>query len=59
MVVCDFCEILLFTALALLLFFRCCFSFQEHMVLCRFADQTAVQLPPERRLIGSALLKRL
>lgn len=22
------------------------------MVLCRFADQTAVQLPPERRLIG-------
>lgn len=26
--------------------------FQEHMILCRFADQTAVQLPPERRLIG-------
>uniref|UniRef100_A0A671SK77 Glutathione S-transferase C-terminal domain-containing protein n=1 Tax=Sinocyclocheilus anshuiensis TaxID=1608454 RepID=A0A671SK77_9TELE len=25
---------------------------QEHMVLCRFADQTAVSLPPERRLIG-------
>ncbi|KAM9313790.1 glutathione S-transferase C-terminal domain-containing protein [Pholidichthys leucotaenia] len=25
---------------------------KEHMVLCRFADQTAVQLPPERRLIG-------
>lgn len=31
-----------------------CFSlFQEHMILCRFADQTAVQLPPERRLIGT------
>ncbi|KAM3939014.1 glutathione S-transferase C-terminal domain-containing protein [Leptodactylus fuscus] len=34
----------------------CCFqnilSYKEHMVLCRFADQTAVQLPPERRLIG-------
>ncbi|KAF6738332.1 Glutathione S-transferase C-terminal domain-containing protein [Oryzias melastigma] len=28
------------------------FLFQEHMILCRFADQTAVQLPPERRLIG-------
>lgn len=28
------------------------FFFQEHMILCRFADQTAVQLPPERRLIG-------
>ncbi|KAM4052087.1 glutathione S-transferase C-terminal domain-containing protein isoform 2-T2 [Anomaloglossus baeobatrachus] len=27
-------------------------SYKEHMVLCRFADQTAVQLPPERRLIG-------
>ncbi|XP_066430008.1 glutathione S-transferase C-terminal domain-containing protein isoform X3 [Eleutherodactylus coqui] len=27
-------------------------SCKEHMVLCRFADQTAVQLPPERRLIG-------
>ncbi|XP_044045720.1 glutathione S-transferase C-terminal domain-containing protein isoform X2 [Siniperca chuatsi] len=25
---------------------------EEHMILCRFADQTAVQLPPERRLIG-------
>uniref|UniRef100_A0A672GVS8 Glutathione S-transferase C-terminal domain-containing protein n=1 Tax=Salarias fasciatus TaxID=181472 RepID=A0A672GVS8_SALFA len=24
----------------------------EHMILCRFADQTAVQLPPERRLTG-------
>ncbi|XP_073457974.1 glutathione S-transferase C-terminal domain-containing protein isoform X1 [Aquarana catesbeiana] len=27
-------------------------SYKEHMMLCRFADQTAVQLPPERRLIG-------
>ncbi|XP_044284304.1 glutathione S-transferase C-terminal domain-containing protein isoform X1 [Varanus komodoensis] len=27
-------------------------SCKEHMVLCRFADQTAVQLPPERRKIG-------
>ncbi|XP_067324733.1 glutathione S-transferase C-terminal domain-containing protein isoform X3 [Anolis sagrei] len=27
-------------------------SYKEHMVLCRFADQTAVQLPPERRQIG-------
>ncbi|XP_053111089.1 glutathione S-transferase C-terminal domain-containing protein isoform X5 [Hemicordylus capensis] len=27
-------------------------SYKEHMVLCRFADQTAVQLPPERRRIG-------
>ncbi|CAN9510323.1 unnamed protein product [Ophioblennius macclurei] len=27
-------------------------SNKEHMVLCRFADQTAVQLPPERRLNG-------
>jgi len=25
---------------------------QEHMILCRFADQTAVSLPLERRLIG-------
>ncbi|XP_034044141.1 glutathione S-transferase C-terminal domain-containing protein [Thalassophryne amazonica] len=25
---------------------------KEHMILCRFADQTAVQLPPERRHIG-------
>ncbi|XP_029368455.1 glutathione S-transferase C-terminal domain-containing protein [Echeneis naucrates] len=25
---------------------------KEHMILCRFADQTAVQLPPERRCIG-------
>ncbi|KAM6940804.1 glutathione S-transferase C-terminal domain-containing protein [Lycodopsis pacificus] len=25
---------------------------KEHMILCRFADQTAVQLHPERRLIG-------
>ncbi|XP_047222611.1 glutathione S-transferase C-terminal domain-containing protein isoform X3 [Girardinichthys multiradiatus] len=28
------------------------FQIGEHMILCRFADQTAVQLPPERRLIG-------
>uniref|UniRef100_A0A8D0GHD3 Glutathione S-transferase C-terminal domain-containing protein n=1 Tax=Sphenodon punctatus TaxID=8508 RepID=A0A8D0GHD3_SPHPU len=28
------------------------FTDGEHMVLCRFADQTAVQLPPKRRLIG-------
>lgn len=27
-------------------------SYKEHMVLCRFADQTDAQLPPERRLIG-------
>ncbi|KAF1582998.1 UNVERIFIED_CONTAM: Glutathione S-transferase C-terminal domain-containing protein, partial [Eudyptes robustus] len=27
-------------------------SYKEHMILCRFADQTAVQLPPERRIIG-------
>ncbi|NXL83934.1 GSTCD protein, partial [Alectura lathami] len=27
-------------------------SYKEHMILCRFADQTAAQLPPERRLIG-------
>ncbi|CAN2388924.1 Methyltransferase domain [Pristimantis euphronides] len=27
-------------------------SNKEHMVLCRFADQTAVQLPLQRRLIG-------
>ncbi|XP_060782454.1 glutathione S-transferase C-terminal domain-containing protein isoform X2 [Neoarius graeffei] len=26
--------------------------YKEHMILCRFADQTAVQLPTERRLIG-------
>ncbi|KAG7333766.1 hypothetical protein KOW79_002173 [Hemibagrus wyckioides] len=25
---------------------------KEHMILCRFADQTAVQLPTERRLTG-------
>ncbi|XP_033986360.1 glutathione S-transferase C-terminal domain-containing protein [Trematomus bernacchii] len=25
---------------------------KEHMILCRFADQTAVQLHPERRLVG-------
>ncbi|XP_077790015.1 glutathione S-transferase C-terminal domain-containing protein isoform X2 [Podarcis muralis] len=27
-------------------------SYKEHMILCRFADQTAAQLPPERRQIG-------
>ncbi|KAM9142987.1 glutathione S-transferase C-terminal domain-containing protein isoform 2-T4 [Pangshura tecta] len=27
-------------------------SYKEHMILCRFADQTAAQLPPKRRLIG-------
>ncbi|KAJ8281070.1 hypothetical protein GJAV_G00063150 [Gymnothorax javanicus] len=27
-------------------------SYKEHMILCRFADQTAVQLPPDRRFIG-------
>ncbi|XP_004703508.1 glutathione S-transferase C-terminal domain-containing protein [Echinops telfairi] len=27
-------------------------SYKEHMILCRFADQTAIQLPPQRRLIG-------
>ncbi|KAL1023807.1 hypothetical protein UPYG_G00046490 [Umbra pygmaea] len=27
-------------------------SYKEHMILCRFADQTAAQMPPERRLIG-------
>ncbi|XP_073427916.1 glutathione S-transferase C-terminal domain-containing protein isoform X2 [Dendrobates tinctorius] len=32
--------------------FQSVLSYKEHMVLCRFADQTAVQLPPERRLIG-------
>lgn len=34
-------------------FLATCLCFlQEHMILCRFADQTAVQLPSERRLIG-------
>ncbi|XP_072351460.1 glutathione S-transferase C-terminal domain-containing protein isoform X1 [Scyliorhinus torazame] len=32
--------------------FKSVLSYKEHMVLCRFADQTAVQLPPERRMIG-------
>nr|XP_019594497.1 PREDICTED: glutathione S-transferase C-terminal domain-containing protein isoform X2 [Rhinolophus sinicus] len=32
--------------------FKKTLSYKEHMILCRFADQTAVQLPPERRLIG-------
>uniref|UniRef100_A0A8C4SK01 Glutathione S-transferase C-terminal domain-containing protein n=1 Tax=Erpetoichthys calabaricus TaxID=27687 RepID=A0A8C4SK01_ERPCA len=27
-------------------------SYKEHMILCRFADQTAVQLTADRRLIG-------
>ncbi|XP_041077819.1 glutathione S-transferase C-terminal domain-containing protein-like [Polyodon spathula] len=27
-------------------------SYKEHMVLCRFADQTEFQLPADRRLIG-------
>ncbi|XP_051559229.1 glutathione S-transferase C-terminal domain-containing protein isoform X2 [Myxocyprinus asiaticus] len=27
-------------------------SYKEHMILCRFADQTAVSLPTERRSIG-------
>ncbi|XP_016429830.1 glutathione S-transferase C-terminal domain-containing protein-like isoform X2 [Sinocyclocheilus rhinocerous] len=30
-------------------------SYKEHMVLCRFADQTAVSLPPERRLIAGEM----
>ncbi|XP_061849352.1 glutathione S-transferase C-terminal domain-containing protein isoform X3 [Colius striatus] len=33
-------------------YFNGTFNIGEHMILCRFADQTAVQLPPERRLIG-------
>ncbi|KAM6441311.1 glutathione S-transferase C-terminal domain-containing protein isoform 1-T1 [Liasis olivaceus] len=32
--------------------FKKVLSYKEHMILCRFADQTAVQLPPERRQIG-------
>lgn len=32
--------------------FKKTLSYKEHMILCRFADQTAVQLPPKRRLIG-------
>ncbi|NXU58509.1 GSTCD protein, partial [Turnix velox] len=32
--------------------FKGILSYKEHMILCRFADQTALQLPPERRLIG-------
>ncbi|NWX43826.1 GSTCD protein, partial [Steatornis caripensis] len=32
--------------------FKDILSYKEHMILCRFADQTALQLPPERRLIG-------
>ncbi|XP_063116662.1 glutathione S-transferase C-terminal domain-containing protein isoform X3 [Cavia porcellus] len=33
--------------------FKKTLSYKEHMILCRFADQTAVQLPPQRRLIDS------
>ncbi|XP_015687147.1 glutathione S-transferase C-terminal domain-containing protein [Protobothrops mucrosquamatus] len=32
--------------------FKKVLSYKEHMILCRFADQTAVQLPSERRQIG-------
>ncbi|XP_072898590.1 glutathione S-transferase C-terminal domain-containing protein isoform X1 [Hemitrygon akajei] len=32
--------------------FKSVLSYKEHMILCRFADQTAVQLPAERLLIG-------
>ncbi|XP_034527311.1 glutathione S-transferase C-terminal domain-containing protein isoform X1 [Ailuropoda melanoleuca] len=32
--------------------FKKTLSYKEHMILCRFADQTAVQLPPPRRLVG-------
>ncbi|XP_060042302.1 glutathione S-transferase C-terminal domain-containing protein isoform X2 [Erinaceus europaeus] len=32
--------------------FKKTLSYKEHMILCRFADQTAVQIPPQRRLIG-------
>ncbi|XP_037530804.1 glutathione S-transferase C-terminal domain-containing protein [Nematolebias whitei] len=32
--------------------FQDALSYKEHMILCRFADQTAVQLPPDRRHIG-------
>uniref|UniRef100_G1P8S9 Glutathione S-transferase C-terminal domain-containing protein n=1 Tax=Myotis lucifugus TaxID=59463 RepID=G1P8S9_MYOLU len=32
--------------------FKKTLSYKEHMILCRFADQTAVQLPPQRRLVG-------
>ncbi|XP_072534592.1 glutathione S-transferase C-terminal domain-containing protein [Salminus brasiliensis] len=31
-------------------------TYKEHMILCRFADQTAVQLPPERRFIGKCCM---
>ncbi|XP_027001812.1 glutathione S-transferase C-terminal domain-containing protein isoform X1 [Tachysurus fulvidraco] len=31
-------------------------TYKEHMILCRFADQTAVQLPTERRLIGKSCM---
>ncbi|XP_052035177.1 glutathione S-transferase C-terminal domain-containing protein isoform X2 [Apodemus sylvaticus] len=32
--------------------FKKTLSYKEHMLLCRFADQTAVQLPLQRRLVG-------
>ncbi|XP_037010346.2 glutathione S-transferase C-terminal domain-containing protein isoform X2 [Artibeus jamaicensis] len=32
--------------------FKKTLSYKEHMTLCRFADQTAVQLPAARRLVG-------
>ncbi|XP_036887746.1 glutathione S-transferase C-terminal domain-containing protein isoform X2 [Sturnira hondurensis] len=32
--------------------FKKTLSYKEHMTLCRFADQTAVQLPAPRRLVG-------
>ncbi|KAF6130295.1 glutathione S-transferase C-terminal domain containing [Phyllostomus discolor] len=32
--------------------FKKTLSYKEHMILCRFADQTAVQLPAPRRLVG-------
>ncbi|XP_063041597.1 glutathione S-transferase C-terminal domain-containing protein [Engraulis encrasicolus] len=31
-------------------------EYKEHMILCRFADQTAVQLPEDRRKIGKSCM---
>ncbi|XP_076120999.1 glutathione S-transferase C-terminal domain-containing protein [Alosa pseudoharengus] len=31
-------------------------DYKEHMILCRFADQTALQLPEERRIIGKSCM---
>ncbi|KAL2101694.1 hypothetical protein ACEWY4_003455 [Coilia grayii] len=31
-------------------------DYKEHMILCRFADQTAVQLPEDRRKIGKSCM---